>query len=52
MNFLDHFDVMISTDPNARGGPLSNTIHCEDQRILKRRRVESTGRMALVMLSE
>src|ERR1700730_11639986 len=52
MDFLAHLDAVISANPDARGGPLSNTVHCEDQRLLERRRIESAGRVALVMLGE
>src|SRR5262249_25798805 len=52
MDLLQQVDAVISTDSGARGGPLSDTVHREDQCLVERRRIESAGRVTLVMLGE
>src|SRR5215469_4180543 len=52
MNFLQHLDAVIASDADAGSGPLSDTIHCKDQRLVEGRRVKRTGRMTLMMFGE
>ena len=52
MNFLQHVDRVTSADADTRGGPLSDTVHREEQRPVERRRAESAGRVTLVLSGE
>src|SRR6266404_3643845 len=52
VDFLPQVDAMLPADPDSRGGPLSDTVHCEDQRFFEWRRIESTRGVALVVLGE
>ena len=49
MQFLEQFDPVSRSDPDARRGPLPHPVHRQDRRLLKRRREKSAGRMGLVM---
>src|SRR5271169_4934431 len=52
VNFLQHVNALISADPRTCRGPFSDTVDCEDQRLVEGRRIKGASRVAPVMLGE
>src|SRR5271165_1585467 len=52
VDFLQHVNAVISADPRTRGGPFSDTVDCEDQRLVEGRRIKGASRVASVMLGK
>src|SRR6516162_4551759 len=52
VDFLQHINAVISADPRTRGGPFSDTVDGEDQRLVEGRRIKGASRVASVMLGE
>src|SRR6516162_6320795 len=52
VDFLQRVNTVISADADARGGPFSDTVDGEDQRLVEGRWIKGTSRVAPVMLGE